>query len=160
MIVMAYVYFHTSETYSITNSVLNTMSAIYHISGGQTCITCTQISHDSSLPPPSHILGGASGRPVHYKNWSDDRLFQAYQTVQKEESVRRAADSYCVPRSTLFDRVSGRVTFGAKSGPPRYLSDEEEELVNFLCRCAAAGHARSKRDVIALVALKGYREHW
>ena len=32
------------------------------------------------------------------------------------------------------------------------LSDEEEEeLVNFLCGCAAVGYARSKRDIIALV---------
>ncbi len=51
----------------------------------------------------------------------------------------------------MFDRVSGRVTFGAKSGPPKYLSDEEEELVNFLSGCAAVGYAHSKRDVIALV---------
>jgi len=48
--------------------------------------------------------------------------------------------------------LSGRVQFGTKSGPPRYLTDpEEEELVNFLSGCAALGYARSKRDVIALV---------
>ena len=48
-------------------------------------------------------------------------------------SVRRAAEEYQVPRSTLYDRVSGKVQFGAKSGSTRYLNDQEEsELVNFL----------------------------
>ena len=48
-------------------------------------------------------------------------------------SVRRAAEEYQVPCSTLHDRVSGKVQFGAKSGPTRYLNDQEEsELVNFV----------------------------
>ena len=47
--------------------------------------------------------------------------------------MRRAAEEYQVPRSTLYDRVSGKVQFGAKSGSTRYLNDQEEsELVNFL----------------------------
>ena len=72
--------------------------------------------------------------------------------MQEGQSVRCAAEFYHVPRSTLFDRVSGRVVFGAKSGPSKYLSDkDEEELVNFLSGCAAVGDARSKRDITALV---------
>ena len=67
-------------------------------------------------------------------------------------SVRRAADAFGVPKSTLQDRVSGRVCFGAKSGPPKFLSDKEElELVNFLCGCAAVGYAKSKQQVLSLV---------
>ena len=39
-----------------------------------------------------------------------------------------------------------------QSGPPRYLTgQEEEELVNILIGCAALGYARSNNDVIALV---------
>ena len=49
-------------------------------------------------------------------------------------SVRRAAVEYSVPRSTLGDRISGRVLPGAVSGRSRYLSPEEEEdLVSFFC---------------------------
>ena len=45
-----------------------------------------------------------------------------------------------MPESTLQDRISGRVPFGAKSGPPKYLSDEEEaELVSGF---VAVGYAR------------------
>lgn len=72
--------------------------------------------------------------------------------MQEGQLVRCEAELYHVPRSTLFDRVSGRVVFGVKSGLSKYLSDEEEkELVNFLSGCAAVGYARSKRDIIALV---------
>ena len=55
-------------------------------------------------------------------------------------SVRRAAIEYGVPKSTLGDRVSGRVTHGVLSGPPKYLSEEEEEeLVRFILGCASVG---------------------
>lgn len=35
--------------------------------------------------------------------------------------VNRAADQYCVPRTTLKDRLSGRVAEGANPGPTPYL---------------------------------------
>ena len=57
-----------------------------------------------------------------------------------------------MPKSTLYDRVSGHVAFGAKSGPPRYLTDgEEKELSNFLVGCSRIGYARSRKQVISLV---------
>ena len=56
-----------------------------------------------------------------------------------------------MPKSTLYDRVSDRMAFGAKSGPPRYLTDGEKELTNFLVGCARIGYARSRKQVISLV---------
>ena len=41
-------------------------------------------------------------------------------------SIQRAAESYQVPKSTLSDHVTGRVSEGSHSGPSRYLTDEEE----------------------------------
>jgi len=50
------------------------------------------------------------------------------------------------------DRISGKVTFGAHSGPARYLTgNEEDKLVNFLTGCSAIEHARSKQQVLALI---------
>ena len=67
-------------------------------------------------------------------------------------SVRRAAVEFGVPRSTLGDRISGRVTHGTVSGPQRYLSDdEEEELVRFLLGCASVGYAKTRKEVLSLV---------
>ena len=68
------------------------------------------------------------------------------------KSIWRAAMQYNVPRSTLFDRVSGRVQPGAVSGSPKYLtSTEEAKLAKFLSRCGAIWYARSKSEILALV---------
>ena len=64
---------------------------------------------------------------------------------KKVNSIRGTDESYGIPKSTLHDRVSGKVVFGAKSGPPAYLNEEEEEIVSFLKACATIGYARSKK---------------
>ena len=62
------------------------------------------------------------------KLWSDESLQKAVAAVEKEEdSIRRAADKYGLPRSTLHDHVSGKVQYGAKPGRDPYLTAEEEE---------------------------------
>ena len=48
-------------------------------------------------------------------------------------SLRKAAEIFQVPKSTLCDRVTGKVKFGATSGPDPYLTNEEE-LLNFINR--------------------------
>lgn len=67
-------------------------------------------------------------------------------------TVRRAAEEYCVPRSTLHDQISGKVQFGARSCPSLYLTKQEEnELEDFLCNCARMGYARTRLQVLALI---------
>ena len=59
-----------------------------------------------------------------------------------------------VPKSTLQDRLTGRVVFGSKSGPESYLSEQEEkELVTFIESSSDIGYSRSKAQIIALVQL-------
>ena len=67
-------------------------------------------------------------------------------------TVRRAALEYNVPKSTLHDRVIGRVKPGAKPGPSRYLDDEEEEVVRWIIGCAEVGYAKSVKEVRAVVS--------
>ena len=92
-------------------------------------------------------------RPATYKHWSSENMTLACEAVQKKGmSVRRAAEEYHIPRSTIFDRLSGKVEQGAVSGPVRYLNREEEaELVKFFGGCATIGYARTRKQVIALV---------
>lgn len=67
-------------------------------------------------------------------------------------SVRHAADLYGVPKSTLQDRLTGRVQFGTTSGPNRYLTDvEEQELVSFLMGCASIGYPKTVKQIISIV---------
>jgi hypothetical protein len=64
-------------------------------------------------------------RPPVYKEYQDDRLVRAYEAVRDGHlSIRRAAEEFSVPKSTLADRVSGRVRIACHSGPDRYLSDQ------------------------------------
>ena len=65
--------------------------------------------------------------------WDRELMEMACREVQEGRlSIRRALEAYQVPRSTLSDHVTGKVSEGSHSGPTRYLTDEEEaELVNF-----------------------------
>ena len=66
-------------------------------------------------------------------------------------SIRRAAEEYGIPRSTLHDKVSGKVALHAKSCSKRYLTeDEEAALVEFLSGCASVGYVKLRNEVISL----------
>ena len=67
----------------------------------------------------------------------------ALRATSEDMSVREAASQYGVPKSTLHDRVSGRVEPGAH----RYLDQEEEEVVRWLEGCASIAYAKSVREV-------------
>ena len=94
-----------------------------------------------------------AARPGMYKHWNEVKMGRAIDSVITDGvSVRRAALEFKIPRSTLNDRISGRVLPGAVSGRPKYLSnDEEKELVRFLQKCSFIGYPRSRKEVIAIV---------
>ena len=64
-----------------------------------------------------------AGKVVHckkpWKDWSKDSLELVLKEVAEWSlTVRRVALQYDVPKSTLHDRVSGKVDPGAKVGAP------------------------------------------
>ena len=60
-----------------------------------------------------------------------------------------AAAQFGVPKTTLKDRLSGKV---GKSGLAPYLKrTEEKELVEFLIHMAKIGYGKTKREVITIV---------
>ena len=65
---------------------------------------------------------GVPDRPEKYKQWSNDSMLGAMKAVSEGMGINRAALEFGVPRSTLKDRVSGRVSHGAKSGRAPYRS--------------------------------------
>ena len=98
-------------------------------------------------------IATSKSRAGPFKCYPSDKLNLAINAVKENGyTVRRAATEFGIPKSTFFDYVSGRLQFGKKSGPPRYLSDaEEEELCRFLVGCAKIGYARSRKQVLAIV---------
>ncbi len=78
-----------------------------------------------------------------------EKALQAY--TAGEMTLREASSQFGVPKSTLHDRVSGRVQTGAPPGAPKYLDDEEEgELVRWMEGCAQIGYAKSVKELRAV----------
>ena len=73
-------------------------------------------------------------------------MLEALKSVQKDGlSGNMAADLHGVPRSTLKDRLSGRVRHGTKPGPKPYLSiQEESELATHLLQTADIGFGKTR----------------
>lgn len=93
-----------------------------------------RIIYGGGVRDAAESAGHSSSRPSKYKSWNEVKMAQAFSAVTQEGmSIREAAVQFGVPKSTLGDRISGRVLSGATSGPRTYLDgDEEEELVQFL----------------------------
>ena len=55
----------------------------------------------------------ASGRPKKLCSWSDEQMRRAMEAVMNGElGINRSAIQYGVPKTTLKDRISGRVQHG------------------------------------------------
>ena len=104
----------------------------------------------STLAAPVYVQPSLGGG---YKQWDSESMAHAMKAVINEGvSIRRAAERYNIPRSTLGDRISGRVLPGSGSGPPRVLTDcEERELEEFLYHCSCIGYGKTRNDIISLV---------
>ena len=86
------------------------------------------------------------------KEWTDDNMKAAMKAVAEGESATQAARNHGVPKTTLLDRISGRVIHGVKPGPRPYLSPgEERDLGQFLKDCAKVGYGKTRKDVLGIV---------
>lgn len=81
-------------------------------------------------------------------------MIAAMESVKGGQSVKRVAELHGVPRTTLQDRVKGKVMHGVNPGSKSYLQPaEEKELSCFLIEVAAAGYERTKKQVKFLVEM-------
>ena len=94
-----------------------------------------------------------SNRPKRLRQWSDVSMMKALDAVVKGKmGVNRAALEFNVPRTTLKDKIAGRVAHGCNMGPKPYLTyEEEQELVEFLMNCSKMGYGKTRQDVMKLV---------
>lgn len=92
-------------------------------------------------------------RPKYYKGYSSETFDLAVNAVVEGGlSIRRAAEEYAVPKSTLGDHVQGRVLAGTVGGRQRYLSaNEEKMLVDFILKSAEIGYPRGRKEIISIV---------
>ena len=105
-----------------------------------------------SRSAPASLFRKSPNRPKRRKCWHEESMVAAIKAVEGGDPVSQAARDHGVPKTTFFDRISGRVTHGTQPGPRPYLSkDEEKELATHLKHCAKVGYGRTRRDVLTLV---------
>ena len=69
----------------------------------------------------------------------------------KKMGIRRVAEEYGVPKSTLSNHLKGKYTQCAKS-VRRLLSDKEDVgLAAFLIGCGTVGYAKPRKEVLTIV---------
>ena len=101
---------------------------------------------------PNIVSPTLPNRSITRKQWTDKEMLAAIDDVKQGMSCNKAADAHCVPRSTLKDRISGRVIHGRNPGPVCYLSSEEESLLaDYLLKASDMGYGKTRRDVCCIV---------
>ena len=78
---------------------------------------------------------------------------KAIEAVRSGKSgMNRAAADNGIPATTLKDRLSGRTKENSRSGPNRYLNENEEnELSTFVEDCASIGYGKTKKEIMRIV---------
>ena len=83
--------------------------------------------------------------------WSKQAMLDAMKAVQDGSPITTAARVHGVPRTSLYNRIKGRVIHGVKPGPKPYLSMEEEtELAEFAIEAASVGCGQTRRQIMTI----------
>ena len=87
-------------------------------------------------------------RGKYRQKYSQDQLRQALHEVRENGMPKKkAAKLYGIPKTTLLDKLSGRVPDEAHSGPDSLLSKaEEDRLARYIRECARVSFPLDKRD--------------
>ncbi|XP_076025081.1 uncharacterized protein LOC143014944 [Genypterus blacodes] len=95
------------------------------------------------------------------KKWTEEAMERALVEVKSGRcTVRQAAKQFGVPKSSLGDRVSGRVTPGSRSGPAQLIaSADEDRLVEFSLYMSKHGFPLTKQQVVSFASSIYKRRH-
>lgn len=86
--------------------------------------------------------------------YSEKNLLDAMEATRSGMSIRKASITFNVPRSTLMDKLGGRVPIERRIGPSTILSCEEEGyLVKWIMSCSKAGFPVTKTHLTDSVQL-------
>jgi len=101
---------------------------------GSSCSTLNSSSSISSSPTPTRAAAVNTGKATVLlkkarKSYDGQRMQSALSDVQDGMSVKKAAQKWSVPRTTLNDLKLGRYKHDARPGPCTILTKEEELLL-------------------------------
>ena len=97
---------------------------------------------------------------LNFGGWSSESMVEAMKAVKEGEfGVNRAVLEYGVPKTTLKDRLNGRVIHDTNMGPTPYLTyEEEKELVKFILNCSRMGYGKTRGELLRIVGETMKRE--
>jgi len=82
------------------------------------------------------------------KQWSEQSMLAAIKAIEEGLPIYTSVREHGIPRTTLQDRILGKVKHGAKSGPQSYMTlEEERETVEFLLLVSKAGYPKTRADI-------------
>lgn len=95
------------------------------------------------------------------KKWTEEAMERALMEVKSGRcTVRQAAKEFGVPKSSLGDRVSGRVAPGSRSGPAQLITSADEELlVEFSLYVSSHGFPLTKQQLVSFASTIYKRQH-
>ena len=73
------------------------------------------------------------------KEWNNENMTAALKAVEDGENLSRAARDHGIPKTTLYDRVSGKVVRGVNPGPRPYLTPRRGERAWYLLETLCQG---------------------
>ena len=87
--------------------------------------------------------------PKRRMQWTEEAMEAAMSDIRSGKySAFRAAKLYGIPKSTLHDRISGKVICGQKPGPKQYFTHaKENEMAEFIADVAKAGYGKTIMQV-------------
>ena len=87
------------------------------------------------------------------RQYSKENIVQALDAINKGQSYRMAADTFKVPKTTLYRILKGESSIEFKKKGPRSILSEEDEadLVQWILYCASVGHPVGKRKLFLYV---------
>ena len=84
--------------------------------------------------------------------WKAEDMENAVKACKEGTSVRKAAEKFHVPKSSLQDIISGKNKIGSRVGrKPVFKPHEEKELVEWLKKMSRLGFGRTKKQVVETV---------
>ncbi|XP_055710369.1 jerky protein homolog-like [Phlebotomus papatasi] len=94
------------------------------------------------------------GKPVKRKQYTQDDVEKALKAFRSGKSVREAAKQFNVPKTTIFNKLTGKFPVQCRNGPPTTLTPgQEQELVKWILDCSDRWHPITKDQVLDSVEL-------
>ena len=88
------------------------------------------------------------------KQYSEDNLVKALDAVENGLSLKKASETFKVPRMTLSDKFHCKTPIGARSGPKTIFTNEEETIiVSWMLEVAKCGFPVTKTQLLDSVQL-------